>query len=111
MGGRSFGVTLDDTQNKVKDLKCAVEEQEGFAVWTQQLFRFGGGGGGDGGSAAPLLDSVAVCDEERFALCVDSTLGKFSLDRGVCSFLLLVFFRNRRMGRFIAFGFGRHEGV
>ena len=74
MGGRSFGVTLDEKQNKVKDLKCAVEQQEGFAVWTQRLFRFGGGG--EGGSAAPLLNSVAVCAEERFALCVDS--------RGTC---------------------------
>ena len=74
MGGRNFGVTLDEAKNKVKDLKRAVEEQEGFAAWTQQLFRFGGGG--EGGSAAPLSNSVAVSDEERFALCVDSTLGR-----------------------------------
>ena len=43
----------------------------GFVSWSQQLFRFGSGGGSEGASAAPLEDSVVVCDEDQFALCVD----------------------------------------
>ena len=71
MGGRTFGVTLDGAASKVKDLKAVVADQEGFARWSQQLFRFGAGGGSEGASAAPLDDSVMVCDEDQFALCVD----------------------------------------
>ena len=114
MGGRSFGVTLDEKENKVKDLKCAVEEQEGFAVWSQQLFRFGGGDCGGDGSAAPLLGSVAVSDEERFALCVDSQSTCLRICHNLAHFLCLTLLqspRRRRMGRLFAFAFRRHEAV
>jgi hypothetical protein len=73
MGGRIFGVTLDETINQVKDLKSAVADQEGVAAWTQQLFRFGADAGT---SAEPLVDSLTVSDEDQFALCVDDRNGK-----------------------------------
>ena len=69
MGGRTFGVTLDDAASTVGALKSAVADEQGFVRWSQNLFRFGGGG--SGASAAPLADSVAVRDEDQFALCVD----------------------------------------
>ena len=64
-------MTLDTLSSKVQDLKAAVADQEGFVSWSQQLFRFGSGGGSEGASAAPLEDSVVICDEDQFALCVD----------------------------------------
>ena len=77
MGGRSFGVTTDNTANTVRALKSAIEGQEGFQMWTQNLFAFGGK------SEAPLEDSVMVSDGSHFALCVD--------DQGaLCSYLFSV---------------------
>ena len=35
MGGRTFGVTLEGAASKVKDLKAAVADQEGFVRWSQ----------------------------------------------------------------------------
>ena len=75
MGGRTFGVTLDDSVSTVGALKSAVADEQGFVRWSQNLFRFGGGGGA---SAAPLADSVVVRDEDHFALCVDGQ-GEFRI--------------------------------
>lgn len=74
MGGRTFQCRLED-KSTVGALKSAVADQEGFACWTQQLFRFGKGSGVAGASVAPLADAVLLNDEDQFALCVDGQDG------------------------------------
>ena len=76
MGGRTFGITLDHKSSTVSALKSAIQEQEGFPVWSQQLFRFGAGGVTEGASESPLEGSVAVVDKNHFALCMESAPGK-----------------------------------
>lgn len=70
MGGMEINVILEETHNKVADLKVAVAHQQGIAAWTQQIFHCDGKGGDGKGSAVPLADSVELCDNSQFAMYV-----------------------------------------
>ncbi len=73
MGGTSFSVPLAEDRNRVKDLRNAIEDQEGTAGWSQQLFLLGKRVEGDNENQMPLDDAEVIEGECSVALCVDTT--------------------------------------
>jgi hypothetical protein len=85
MGGTELEMTLDESQNTVKWLKLAIQDEQGISTFTQQLFlvvlsekkggdnNAAGASGGAGGKQEPLKDDELVSDSSIVALCVDSS--------------------------------------
>jgi hypothetical protein len=78
MGGTELKVQLEESQNTVKWLKLAIQDEQGISVFTQQLFlvsqgenNAAGGSGGGGAKQEPLKDDDLVSDSSIVALCVD----------------------------------------
>jgi hypothetical protein len=81
MGGTELEVKLDESQNTVKWLKLAIQDEQGISTFTQQLFLVskksgdkdngGGASGGAGAKQEPLKDDALVSDSSIVALCVD----------------------------------------
>ena len=80
MGGTELKVQLEESQNTVKWLKLAIQDEQGISTFTQQLFlvskksgdnNAGGVSGGAGAKQEPLKDDVLVSDSSIVALCVD----------------------------------------
>jgi hypothetical protein len=78
MGGTEMEVKLDESQNTVRWLKLAIQDEQGISVFTQQLFLVKKGGdnnagasGGAGAKQEPLKDDILVSDSSIVALCVD----------------------------------------
>ena len=79
MGGTEVKVKLEESQNTVKWLKLAIQDEQGISVFTQQLFLVSKGGdnnasgasGGAGAKQEPLKDDDLVSDSSIVALCVD----------------------------------------
>jgi hypothetical protein len=79
MGGMEMEVKLDESQNTVKWLKLAIQDEQGISTFTQQLFLVSKGGddkaadasGGAGAKQEPLKDAALVSDSSIVALCVD----------------------------------------
>ena len=69
-GGDEFDVVVDDTTNKILDLKKAIQEEQGTKSWHQALFLLKRGGEAVKASEDPLADSIVVNDGDRMALCV-----------------------------------------
>ena len=68
-GGTSFGVVLEEgTADKVRDLKRAIEEEQGTPRRHQALFLLDGSGKAT--SDVPLGDGVALVDESSLVLCL-----------------------------------------
>ena len=68
-GGTGFGVVLEEgTADKVRDLKRAIEEEQGTPRRHQALFLLDGSGKAT--SDVPLGDGVALVDESSLVLCV-----------------------------------------
>jgi hypothetical protein len=81
MGGTELKVQLEESQNTVKWLKLAIQDEQGISTFTQQLFlvskggdnNSAGGSGGGGAKQEPLKDEVLVSDSSIVALCVHFT--------------------------------------
>ena len=80
MGGTEVKVQLEESQNTVKWLKLAIQDEQGISRFTQQLFLVSKGGdkdnaanasGGAGAKQEPLKDGGLVSDSCIVALCVD----------------------------------------
>ena len=78
MGGTELKVQLEESQNTVKWLKLAIQDEQGISTFTQQLFlvsksddNTGGASGGAGAKQEPLKDDALVSDSSIVALCVD----------------------------------------
>ena len=80
MGGTEVKVKLEESQNTVKWLKLAIQDEQGVSVFTQQLFlvsktgdkdNAGDASGGSGAKQEPLKDDELVSDSCIVALCVD----------------------------------------
>jgi hypothetical protein len=79
MGGTELEVKLEESQNTVKWLKLAIQDEQGISVFTQQLFLVKKGGDnnnagaseGAGAKQEPLKDDILVSDSSIVALCVD----------------------------------------
>ena len=77
MGGTELKVQLEESQNTVKWLKLAIQDEQGISTFTQQLFLVSKGGddkaasGGAGAKQEPLKDDALVSDSSIVALCVD----------------------------------------
>jgi hypothetical protein len=79
MGGTELEVQLEESQNTVKWLKLAIQDEQGISTFTQQLFLVSKGGddkaagasGGAGSKQEPLKDDALVSDSSIVALCVD----------------------------------------
>jgi hypothetical protein len=80
MGGTELKVQLEESQNTVKCLKLAIQDEQGISTFTQQLFlvsktgdkdNAGDGSGGSGAKQEPLKDDELVSDSCIVALCVD----------------------------------------
>jgi hypothetical protein len=77
MGGKELEVKLEESQNTVKWLKLAIQDEQGISRFTQQLFLVSKGGddntaGASGGEKQePLKDDAVVSDSSIVALCVD----------------------------------------
>ena len=112
-GGDEFDVVVDDTTNKVCDLKKAIQEEQGTKSFHQALFLLRRGGEAVKASEDPLADSIVVYDGDRMALCVTG-------DESECLFVLCVsiFYiafssacSRVGVGRFFAFALWRDEAV
>ena len=75
-GGDEFDVMVDDTANKVLDLKKAIQEEQGTKSWHQALFLLRRGGEAVKASEGPLDDLFAVENGDRMALCVTADAGE-----------------------------------
>ena len=80
MGGAELEVKLEESQNTVKWLKLAIQDEQGISSFTQQLFLVskksddnaaGGASGGAGAKQEPMKDDALVSDSSIVALCVD----------------------------------------
>jgi len=82
MGGTELEVKLEESQNTVKWLKLAIQDEQGISTFTQQLFLVskksgdkdnaaGGASGRAGAKQEPLKDDALVSDSSIVALCVD----------------------------------------
>ena len=78
MGGTEVKVQLEESQNTVKWLKLAIQDEQGISTFTQQLFlvqkgdnNAAGARGGAGAKQEPLKDDALVSDSSIVALCVD----------------------------------------
>jgi hypothetical protein len=81
MGGTELEVKLEESQNTVKCLKLAIQDEQGISIFTQQLFlvpkksddkdNAAGASGGAGAKQEPLKDDALVSDSSIVALCVD----------------------------------------
>jgi len=80
MGGTELEVKLEESQNTVKWLKLAIQDEQGISTFTQQLFlvskksgdnNAAGASGGAGAKQEPLKDDALVSDSSIVALCVD----------------------------------------
>ena len=76
-GGRTFGVMIDSSANKLSDLKVAIQNCQGAPTWRQTLFLLDSSG--QATSADPMRDDVVVADESCVALCVSNALGASKL--------------------------------
>ena len=81
MGGTELEVKLEQSQNTVKWLKLAIQDEQGISIFTQQLFlvskksgdndNASGASGGAGAKQEPLKADALVSDSSIVALCVD----------------------------------------
>jgi hypothetical protein len=81
MGGTELEVRLEESQNTVKCLKLAIQDEQGISIFTQQLFlvskksgdkdNAGGASGGAGAKQEPMKDDALVSNSNIVALCVD----------------------------------------
>ena len=78
MEGTELEVKLDESQNTVKWLKLAIQDEQGISTFTQQLFLMSksgdnadGGSGGAGAQQDPLKDDDLVEESYVVALCID----------------------------------------
>ena len=78
MGGTETKVKMEESQNTVKWLKLAIQDDQGISTFTQQLFlvpkgdnNTAGARGGAGAKQEPLKDDALVSDSSIVALCVD----------------------------------------
>ena len=79
MGGTEAKVNFEESQNTVKWLKLAIQDEQGISRFTQQLFLVSKGGdnnavgasGAAGAKQEPLKDDALVSDSSIVALCVD----------------------------------------
>ena len=84
MGGTELEMTLDESQNTVKWLKLAIEDEQGISAFTQQLFLVSKSGDKNNASVEskqePLKDDALVADACTVALCVDFTAAENEWD-------------------------------
>jgi len=71
MGGSEFSVTIDGTDNKTQDLKRAIQDQEGTAVMSQQLFLLSKSGEKEDASETPLKNEEVIHGPCSVALLVN----------------------------------------
>ena len=72
-------VNPEESQNTVKWLKLAIQDEQGISTFTQQLFlvskksgdKADDASGGAGAKQEPLKDDALVSDSSIVALCVD----------------------------------------
>jgi hypothetical protein len=70
-GGRTFSVTVDGADNTTRALKRAIADQEGFSVFSQQLFLLAKCGEKEEMSETPLDNAYLIDGPCTMALCVD----------------------------------------
>jgi hypothetical protein len=84
MGGTELEMTLDESQNTVKWLKLAIQDEQGISAFTQQLFLVSKSGDNNNASVEskqePLKDDALVTDACTVALCVDFTAAENEWD-------------------------------
>ena len=84
MGGTELEMTLDESQNTVKWLKLAIQDEQGISAFTQQLFLVSKSGDNNNASVEskqePLKDDALVTDACTVALCIDFTAAENEWD-------------------------------
>jgi hypothetical protein len=115
MGGTELEVKLEESQNTVKWLKLAIQDEQGISTFTQQLFLVSKGGdnnaacasGGAGAKQEPLKDDALMTDLGIVALCVDFSAALNEWDcshtttevAAVCFMVRFCYKRDRGPGR------------